>query len=161
MGVVEIHVHARASTKICHAHSPVRWVGCWEREPLGCCGSPSPVVGNSIENINTYLLSEIYARICTLALLFILLVPFSLLAEKSHMKFTKDMNKAPSQQVARHNGNTGYSLPNWASIATGDKYPGGRDGKIRNAIAFQDPTDSRSDGAKAPIAMHIRILVRR
>ena len=46
-----------------------------------------------------------------------------------------------------------------ARIATGDKCPGGRDGKIRNAIAFENPTHSRSDWAKAPIAIHIRILV--
>ena len=31
--------------------------------------------------------------------------------------------------------------------------------QIRNAIAFEDPTHSWSDGAKAPIAIHIRILV--
>ena len=77
------------------------------------------------------------------------------------MKLAKDMNKVPSQHVAPCNGNGGYPLPTRARIATGDKYPGGGDCKIRNAIAFEDPTHSRSDGAKAAIAMHIRILVRR
>ena len=31
--------------------------------------------------------------------------------------------------------------------------------QICNAIAFEDPTDSRSDGAKGPIAIHIGVLV--
>ena len=77
------------------------------------------------------------------------------------MTFIKNMNKTPSQHVAPCNGNEGYTLPTRARIATGDTYQGGGDGKIRNAIAFEDPTHSRSDGAKAPIAIHIRILVLR
>ena len=77
------------------------------------------------------------------------------------MTFIKNMNKTPSQHVAPCNGNEGYSLRTRACIATGDTYPGGEDCKISNAIAFEDPTHSRSDGAKAPIAIHIRILVRR
>ena len=77
------------------------------------------------------------------------------------MTFTKDMNNAPSQHVAPCNCNTGYSLPTRAHIATGDKYQGGGDGKIRNNKAFEDPTHSRADRGKAPIAVHIRILVRR
>ena len=76
------------------------------------------------------------------------------------MKFNMNMKSAPSQHVAPCNGNTGYSLPTPARIATRDKYPGGGDSKIRNAIAFEDPTHLRSDGAKAPIAIHIGILVR-
>ena len=75
------------------------------------------------------------------------------------MTFTKNMNNAPSQHVAPCNGNTGYSLPTRARIANGDKYQGGADDKIRNTIAFEDPTHSRGDGAQAPIAVHIRILV--
>ena len=59
--VVELQVHVRASTKICHAHIPTRLVSCWNRGPLGCCGKPSPVVGSSRENINMYILSSIYA----------------------------------------------------------------------------------------------------
>ena len=77
------------------------------------------------------------------------------------MIFIKNMNKTPSQHVAPCNGNGGYPLPIRARIGTGDKYPGGGDSKIRNAIAFEDPTHSRSDRAQAPIAIHIRILVRR
>ena len=77
------------------------------------------------------------------------------------MTLAKDMNKIPSQHVAPRNGNGGYPLPTRARIATGDKYPGDGGCEIRNAIAFEDPTHSRSDGAKAPIAIHIKILVRR
>ena len=77
------------------------------------------------------------------------------------MTFIKSMDKTPSQHVAPCNGSGRYLSPTPARIATGEKYPGGGDGKICNAIAFEDPTDSRSDGAKAPIVIHIRILVRR
>ena len=77
------------------------------------------------------------------------------------MTFIKDLNRIPSQHVAPCNGNEGYSLPTRARIATGDTYPGSGDGRICNAIAFEDPTQSRTDGAKAPIAIYIRILVRR
>ena len=77
------------------------------------------------------------------------------------MTFIKIMNKTPSQHVAVCNGNEGYSLPNRARIATGDTDPGGGDCEIRNGIVFEDPTHSRSEGAKASIAIHIRILVRR
>ena len=85
----------------------------------------------------------------------------SLQAGISPLKFTKDMKKTPSQHAVTCNGNGGYPFPTRAHIATRDKYPGGGDGKIRNAIAFEYPTHSQSDGAKAPIAIHIRILVRR
>ena len=98
---------------------------------------------------------------CTPSLFVMMFVTLLLQAEISPVKFTKDMNKTPSQHAAPCNGNGGYPLPTQARIATGDKYPGGGDGKIRNAIAFEQPTHSRSDGAKAPIAFHIRILVRR
>ena len=47
--------------KICRAHIRTRLVGCWERGPLGCCENPSPLLGNSRENINIYILSYIYA----------------------------------------------------------------------------------------------------
>ena len=77
------------------------------------------------------------------------------------MTFARDMRKIPRQKVTPCNGNEGYPLPLWARIATEDKYPGGGDCKIRNAIAFEDPTHSRSDKAKAPIAIHIRIPVHR
>ena len=96
---------------------------------------------------------------CTLALFFMLFVALALQAGMSPVTFAKDMKKIPSQHVAPCNGNGGYPLPTRARIATGDKYPGGGDCKIRDAIAFEDPTRSRSDGAKAPIAIHIRILV--
>ena len=98
---------------------------------------------------------------CTLTLFFILFVALSLQAGIPPAIFAKDMNKIPSQHVAPCNGNGGYPLPTRARIATEDTYPGGGDCKIRNAIAFEDPTHSRSDGAKAPIAIHIRILVLR
>ena len=55
--VVETEVRARASTKTCHAHIPIRLVGRWDTGPSGCCGNPSPLVGNSRENINIYILS--------------------------------------------------------------------------------------------------------
>ena len=102
-----------------------------------------------------------YTRTCTFVLFLILFVFLTLQAEISPMKLDKDMDKTPSQHVAPCNGYTGYSFPTWACIATGDAYPGGGDGQIRNTIAFEDPTHARSDGAKAPIAVHIRILIRR
>ena len=77
------------------------------------------------------------------------------------MTFAKNMNIIRSQHVAPCIGNAEYPLPTRVRIATGDKYPGDRDCKIRNTIAFEDPTHSRSDWAKAPIAIHIRILVGR
>ena len=77
---------------------------------------------------------------CTLALFFMFFVALSLQAGISPMTFIKNMNKTPSQHVAPCNGNGGYPLPTRARIATGDKYPGGGDGKIRNAIAFEDHT---------------------
>ena len=79
----------------------------------------------------------------------------------SPVTFTKNMKNLPSQHVARCNGSEASSLPTRAPIATGGKYPGGGDGKIRNTIAFEDRIHSRLDGAKAPIAIHIRILVSR
>ena len=77
------------------------------------------------------------------------------------MTFNRNANNTPSQHVALWNGGTRYSVPTWARVATGDKYPGERNGKFRHAIAFENPTHSRSDEAKAPIAMQIRILVPR
>ena len=114
----------------------------------------------TLEKISTYILSHKYMHVHT-RLFFTLFVALSLQAELSPVKCTKDMNKTPSQHAAPCNGNGGYPLPTRAHIVTGDKYPGGVDGKIRNAIAFEDPSHSRSDGAKAPIAIHIRIPVPR
>ena len=158
--VAEPQVHVRASTKICHAHISTRLVGCWDRGPLGCCGNPSPLVGNSRENINIYTSSHKYMHVHT-RLFFMLFVFLSLQAGISPVTLVKNMNKIPREHVAPCNGNEGYSLPTRARIATGGTYPGGGDGKIRNALASEDPTHSRSDGAKAPIAIHIRIPVRR
>ena len=50
--VVKTQVHARASTNGCNAHIPTRSVKRWDRGPLGCCGNPSSLAGNSRENIN-------------------------------------------------------------------------------------------------------------
>ena len=77
------------------------------------------------------------------------------------MTLIKTMNKTPSQLVAPCNGNEGYSLQTRPRLATGNTYPGGGHSKICNTIAFEDPTHSRTDVAKAPIAINIRILVRR
>ena len=110
MCVVEIQVHARASTKICHTHIPTRLAGYWDREPLGCCGNPSPLVG-TLDEISTYISSDNYMQTHTrtLALFCIFFVFLTLQAEISPSKFNKDLNKSPSQHVAPCNGNTGYS----------------------------------------------------
>ena len=151
--VVETQVHARASIKNMPRPYPNRLVGCCDRGPVGCCGNPSPLLGNSRENQHIYSLKNIC--MCTLALFFMLFVALSSQAGISPVTFAKDMNKISSQHVTPCNGNEGYPLPTWAVVATGDTYPGGGDCKIPNAIAFEDPTHSRSDGAKAPIAIHI------
>ena len=108
-----------------------------------------------------HIYSLINICMCTLAPFVMLFVALSLQAGISPVTLTKAMNKIPSQHVAPCIGNGGYPLPTRARIATGDTYPGSGDCKIRNAIAFEDPTHSRSGEVKAPIAIHIRILVRR
>ena len=111
MCVVEIHVHARASTKICHAHIPTCLVGRWDRGPLGYCGNLSPLLGNSREHITIYILSCIHAHSHVYTRpLFTLFLPLSLQARKAHMTFNKGLENAPSQHAAPGNGNTGYCL---------------------------------------------------
>ena len=149
-----------ASTKKCHAHILTRLVGLWDRGPLGCCGNPSPLVHNSRENMNIYTSTHKYMQVHT-RLFFMWFVFLLLQAELSPVTLVKNMKKMPSQHVAPCNGNEGYSLPTRARIATGGTYPGGGDGRLCNAIAFEDPIHSRSEGAKAPIAIHIKIPVRR
>ena len=138
-------------------------LACWDRGALGCCGNPSPLVANSRKNINTYILSYIctHTHTCTLALFVIFVVPLPLQAELAPQKIIKNMRKTPSQHVAPCNGIHRYSLPTRAHMVTGGKYPGGAERRIRNAIAFEDLSHSRSDGAKSPIAIHISILARR
>ena len=119
MCVVEIQVHVWASTKICHAH-----VACWDGGPLGCCGHPSPLAGNSRETVNIYTSSHKYMHVHT-RLFFMWFVFLSLQAEISAVRLVKNMNKMPSQNLAPCNGNEGYSLPTRARIATGGTYPGG------------------------------------
>ena len=160
MCVVETQVHTWASTKACEAHIPNRF-GCafgW-RTPRVLWKSKSTRGEHQRKYQHIYSLINIC--MCTLAFFFMLFVAPSLRAGVSPVIFAKDMKKIPSEHAAPCNGNGGYTLPNWARIGTWDKYPGGGDGKIRNAIAFEDATHSRNDGAKAPIAIHSRILVRR
>ena len=125
------------------------WLGVGIEDPSGVVETKVHSWG-TLEEILTYIFSHKHMHVHT-RLFFILFVPFSLQAETSPMTFTKNMINIRSQHVASCNGNEGHSLPTRARIATGKKYPGGGDGKIRNAIAFEDPTNSRSDGAKAHI----------
>ena len=115
----------------------------------------------TLERISTYISPLIKICRCTGVFCFILFVPFSLQAEIYTVTSIKNLNEILSQHVARCNGNEGSSLPTRAHIATRDKYPGGGAGRIRNAIAFEDPSHSRSHGVKAPIAIHISIFVGR
>ena len=132
------------------------WLGVGIEGPLGVVETQVHSWG-TLDKISTNLSSHKYMHVHT-RLFFMLFVLLSLQEEISPVTLIKNMNKIPSQHVAPCNGNEGYSLPTRACIATVDKYPSGLD---RNAIAFEDPTHPRSDGAKAPIAIHIRIRVRR
>ena len=132
------------------------WLGVGIEDPSGVVEIQVHSWG-TLEKISKYRFSPKYMHMHT-RLFFMLFVSLSLQAGVS---FVKNMKKKPSQHVAPWNGNEGYSLPTRARIATRGTYPGGRDCGIRNAIAFEDPTHSRSDGAKAPIPIHIRILVRK
>ena len=89
-------------------------------------------------------------------LFFLLFVSFLLQAGIFPVTLVMNMNNIPNEHVAPCNGNEGYSLPTRARVTTGDTYP-----LVGDAIAFEDPTHSRSDRAKARIAIHIKNLVRR
>ena len=130
------------------------WLGVGIQDPSGVVEIQVHSWG-SLEKISTYIFPHMHVHP---RLFFILFVALSLQARISPVKFTRDMNKTPSQHAAPCKGNGGYPLPTRAHIATWDKYPGGGDGKMRNAIAFEDPTHSRSDAAKAPIAIHLKHL---
>ena len=158
--VVEIQVHARVSIKknATPISQPV-WLGVGIEDPSGVVEIQVHSWG-TLEKTLIYIFSHKHMHVHTRLFVAFLRYCSSLTLQMEYSPVTpvKNMKKIPSQHVAPCNGNAGYPLPTRARTATGDKYPGGA---IRNAIAFEDPTHSRSDGAKAPIAIHIRIPVRR
>ena len=108
-----------------------------------------------------YSLLYIHTHACTLFPFLILFEPLSLQAEISPVKCINNMPKTRSQHVAPCNRYHWFLLPTRSDKATGGNTQAASSAQICNAIAFEDPTHSRSDGAKAPIEIHISILVRK
>ena len=124
------------------------WLGVGIEDPSGVVETKVHSWG-TLEKISTYISPLINICTCTVALFVRLFVFLSLqrINIPHDIQHEHEQN-VPSQHVAPCNGNEGYSLPSRAHIATGDTYPGGGDGRISNAIAFEDPTYSRNDGGK-------------
>ena len=76
------------------------------------------------------------------------------------MKFIKDMKRIPSQHAAPCNGNGGYRLPTRARIATGDKYPGGRDvpNLQRHPLPLKTPPTHGVTGERQPLQFILEYL---
>ena len=135
------------------------WLGAAIEDPSGVFQIQVQLWG-TLEKISTYISYHKYTHVHN-RLFFMFLVSLALQAGISPVNLVKNMEKIPSQHVAPSNGNEGYSLRTRPRIATGGTYPGGGDGRIHNAIAFEDCTHSRSHEAKALIAIHIGIPIRR
>ena len=82
----------------------------------------------TLEKISTYISSHNYMHVHTRPFHHVV-CSLSLQEGIYPVKFIKDMKSTPSQHAAPCNGNGGYPLPTRAHIATGDKYPGGEDGR--------------------------------
>ena len=95
-------------------------------------------------------------------LFFMLFLSLLLQAGISPVTFLKDMNRIPTKHVTPCNCNEGYPRPTRARVPTGDTdntYPSGGDGKICNAIAFEDPSNSSSDkGQRHPLQSRLDYL---
>ena len=153
MCVVETQVHARASTKTYSTpiSQPV-WLGVGTEDPSGVVDIQAHSRG-TLEKISPYIFSHKHMHVQTRPFHHIV-CSLSLQAGISTLNLIKDVKKTPSQHAAPCNRIGGYPLQTRAHIATEINTQAAE-------IAFEDPTHSQSDGAKAPIAIHIRILVHR
>ena len=158
--VVEIQAHAPAS--IGKYQTPISqhaWFAVWIEEPSGVVETQVHSLG-APEKISTYILPPLYThtRVYTRPFRHIVCTPLVAgenIACEMHQQHEKNTEPACGnmQWLSR------VVTPDPGRQSEGGNTQAAESAQIRNAIAFEDPTHSRSDGAKATIEIHISILV--